>query len=346
MSLPSILGDAAVMAACNGIENGIHGIAMATDAYFTRKYANQMHQKNIARFEECSEATNKNMDKLGELELEILKSLEKFSDVFEIIQNRPQFMQYSKDGVEIPEYDGDELKKVSIGADVLIGGLGGVALGTAGGFAAAGATKAAVMALGCASTGKKISELKGIAAKNATLAALGGGSRSTGGGGMELGKTMLNVSSASFGLQIGGTVFDLVGASLLNKAEATVEQANEAATEIERINDYLISLSRAAYNYNKSLESIQKIYKGHFDRLQWIIEIEEKTDWNTFTDKEKLLTENTVLLVGLLYKMCKVNLVLKSEDDTEMDTVNSEEISKIMKDAEQFVEERGFKIPA
>ena len=38
----------------------------------------------------------------------------------------------SKNGVNIPKYDGEELKKVSIGAGVLLGGIGGAALGTAG----------------------------------------------------------------------------------------------------------------------------------------------------------------------------------------------------------------------
>lgn len=56
----------------------------------------------------------------------------------------------------------------------MVGGLGGALLGTAGGFAASGATTAAVMALGTASTGTAISTLSGAAATNATLAALGG----------------------------------------------------------------------------------------------------------------------------------------------------------------------------
>ena len=74
------------------------------------------------------------------------------------------------------------LKKVSIGAGVLLGGLGGAAVGTAGGFAAAGATTSAVMALGTASTGTAIASLSGAAATNATLAALGGGAIAAGAG--------------------------------------------------------------------------------------------------------------------------------------------------------------------
>ena len=56
----------------------------------------------------------------------------------------------------MPHYDKEEISKVSVGAGVLMCGIGGAALGTAGGFAAAGATTAAVMALGTASTGTAI----------------------------------------------------------------------------------------------------------------------------------------------------------------------------------------------
>ena len=64
--------------------------------------------------------------------------------MFEQIKNRLTFENYSKNGVTLPRYDGEELKEVSIGAGVLLGGLDGAGLGVAGGFAAAGATTAAV----------------------------------------------------------------------------------------------------------------------------------------------------------------------------------------------------------
>ena len=41
----------------------------------------------------------------------------------------------------------------------------------------------------------------------------------------------------------------------------------------------------------------------------------DRTDYRTYSEKEKIILENTVLLVTLLYEMCKVKLVLQSEDD-------------------------------
>lgn len=69
-------------------------------------------------------------------------------------------------------------------------GVANVGAGAAGVGAAAGAY-AAVGAFGTASTGAAISGLSGIAARNATLAWLGGGSLTSGGGGIAVGTATL-----------------------------------------------------------------------------------------------------------------------------------------------------------
>ena len=143
MPLPLILGGAAAAAAAAGVGSAIHGGVKMKKAHDTMKSAEQRHQDNIARFEAQNKQTTEAMDALGKKELEILESFQKFSDIFDRIQNRPEFQEYSKDDVKIPMYNAEELKEVSVGAGVLLGGLGGAALGTAGGFAAAGATTAA-----------------------------------------------------------------------------------------------------------------------------------------------------------------------------------------------------------
>lgn len=162
MPLPLILGGAAAAAAAAGVGSAIHGGVKMKKAHDTMKSAEQRHQDNIARFEAQNKQTTEAMDALGKKELEILESFQKFSDIFDRIQNRPEFQEYSKDDVKIPMYNAEELKEVSVGAGVLLGGLGGAALGTAGGFAAAGATTAAVMAFGTASTGTAIASLTAL----------------------------------------------------------------------------------------------------------------------------------------------------------------------------------------
>ena len=64
MPLPFILGAAAAIAAVGGVGSGIHGAVKMKDANDTMKAADSRHKKNIARFEDTSEITNKAMDKL------------------------------------------------------------------------------------------------------------------------------------------------------------------------------------------------------------------------------------------------------------------------------------------
>lgn len=336
MPLPLILGIGAAIAAAGGVGTGIHGGVKMKEANDTMKSADTRHKNNIKRFEEQNVVTSKKMDKLGEKELKILKSFTDFSDVFEKIKNRPEFKPYKKDGVEIPEYNSEELKKVSVGAGVLLGGIGGSVVGTAGGFAAAGATTAAVMALGTASTGTAIATLSGVAATNATLAALGGGALAAGGGGMALGTTLLGAATLGVGLLVGGVIFSVTGSSLSGKADEAWSQMKRAEKEIDKIVIYMIELSEISKEYRKTLKAVNKTYKRHFEQLITIVNVNKKTDWKEFTIEEKLITENCALLVGLLYNMCKVQLVLKSEDENKPNQINHKEIEKSLEDVDKL----------
>lgn len=337
MPLPLALAIAAGIAGVTGVGSGIHGAKKMKDANDTLKAAEARHKRNIAKFEQTSEKANKKMDELGKLELEILSSFEKFADTIEKIQNRPQFKEYKMEGVKLPEYDKEELKKVSIGAGVLLGGLGGAAIGTAGGFAAAGATTSAVMALGTASTGTAIASLSGVAATNATLAALGGGAISAGGGGIALGTTMLSATTLGVGLLVGGVIFNVVGGSMSNKADEAWSQMKKAEGTIETICTYLNKLRTTANRYIGSLNKVNEKYQENFQMISNVVDVQHKVDWNDFTEEEKINLQNTVLLVGLLYKMCQVKLVNKAKNDNEINTVNTKIVDETLNESENVM---------
>lgn len=339
MPLPIILGAVAATAGVIGVGTGLHGASKMKDASDTIEAAENRHKSNTAKFEMISEMTSKKMDELGTLELTILKEFDMFSNTIEKIQNRPQFQKYQRTDITLPKYDKEELEKVSIGAGVILGALGGAALGTAGGFAAAGATTSAVTTFGTASTGTVISALKGEAAKKAVLAALGGGSIKVGGGGIALGTKILSTTSLGLGLMVGGILFSLKGESMSEKADATYEEMKKAEKTIETICTYLSELQDTAEEYIESLKRIKNLYYKWFAWLSFTVNQGNKTDWNLFTKEEKIATENTVLLVGLLYKMCQVNIVEKAKNENEMNTINKVEIEKTMNNAKQIEKE-------
>jgi len=338
--IPIIIGAAAAAAAGTGAVNGIRGGIKMKNAKDTMEFADSWHRKNLENFEKQNAITISTMDALGKKELKILKSFESFSDVFEQIHGRPQFAEYSIGDVEIPEYDGEKLKEVAVGAGVLLGGLSGAAAGTASGFAAAGATTSAVMVVGTASTGTAIASLSGAAAVNATLAAIGGGAIAAGGGGIALGTVILSGATFGVALLVGGIVFSITGSALSKQADEAFNQMKEADAQIRIICDYLADLKDAATRFKSMLAKVEKAYKEHLAQLKKIVIDEKKTSWQRFNKKEKTITENSALLVGLLYEMCKVQMVIASDNETDPNSLNSEEIDVMVTSAEKFLHSR------
>ena len=73
----------------------------------------------------------------------------------------------------------------------------------------------------------------------------------------------------------------------------------------------------------------------NFARISFTVNNVHITDWSLSTAEEKKALENTVLLVGLLYKMCQVNLVIKAENENEINKINIQAVNEVMQDAEK-----------
>lgn len=334
MPIPFIV---AAVTTITGVGVCIHGIANTKKANDTIKNAQARHEKNYERLEDQNKQTNEKMDQLGKLELDILASFEKFAATMKKLQINSEFKKYTRE-TSLPQYDPEELKRVYVGAGVLLGGLGGAALGTAGGFAAAGAARTAAMALGTASTGTAIASLNGVAAVNATLAALGSGSLAAGGGGMALGSTILGASTLGLGLLVGGIIFNFTGKKLSGKAEEAWLQMKKAEWKINKICNYLKELSAIGNDYLMVLKKVNYTYQKHLNWMDREVNTYGRRE-KDFTDEELLRIENTILLVALLYKMCKVNLVEKSRTENDMNTINKQAVQNSIQEAEDFLED-------
>ena len=110
----------------------------------------------------------------------------------------------------------------------------------------------------------------------------------------------------------------------------------EAEKEIKKICDYLTRLDYAARTYHRVLVRVDKIYQKYLEKLEDLVCIQQKTFWQAYTANEKRIVENTVLLVNLLYQMNKVQLVLKTEEENALNTVNEEEIRNQKKMQSRF----------
>lgn len=344
MAIPVIMAVGGGTAAMVGIAKTIKATKKIKNASEKKGRADEIRENIKEKFEWEMTTTSNLLDDIGKRELEILLSFDKFSDLIERIQNRPNFQELKLDKIQIPEYEIGELREISNGAKVLLGGIGGAAAGTAGGFAAAGAISSAVMTLGTASTGTAISTLSGVAATNATLAVIGGGTVAAGGGGMALGTIMLGISSLGAGLMVGGIIFNIAGSKIFDQAEKAYELAEEAKEKTRKICNYLSELNEYATEFLEYLKRIEKIYRNSLQKLEDIVNVEDKRDWQEFTLEEKRDTQNTVLLVGILYKICNVKLVLKAEQEDSLNIVNREDISNAVELARSYGREENMAV--
>lgn len=334
MPLPLFLIIGGSILGASGIGAGIAGGVKMKQANDTMQSAQSMHKDNINRFEKSNTLALKAMDKLGETELKVLNTFEDFSDTWSKITNPPKLDDINISSVSLPEFTPKKLKEVSIGAGVALGSAGSAAAGTLGGFAAAGATTAAVAALGTASTGTAIASLSGAAATNAILAALGGGAIAAGGGGVALGTAVLGVSSAGIGLLIGGIVFSVAGKSKSDKADDAYFQACEEKKKVDELCDYISRLNDLADRYNVSIENVKKRYMEFLGNLKETLE--NKTNFKEFTATEKKNVELLARTAKLLFAMCRVNIVIQSNKKDGINALNTAEAEPLMRQAEEI----------
>ena len=325
MALPIILGVAAFIAAGGGIGAGVKGVIDTKKANETMDAARRRNEKNLAEFCEAEKMAKGKMEKLGELEMTTAKDFRRFSEAFEKIKNRPQFSDL-KLNADIPPFDFNEIRIVSVAAGAFIGAAAGGVTGAVFGTAAAAGTTAAVMALGTASTGTAIASLSGAAATKAALAAIGGGSLAAGGGGIALGTTILGASTLGVGLLVGGAIFAFAGAKMKEKADEVFSAMLKNEQEICKNIGYFSRLSMTADILTSAIEKISRIYDTKVS--QFILLVNREKDWNSYTSDEQLLVENTICVVSVLHKLINTPLlkVIKTDDkgnplETDLDSM-------------------------
>jgi transcriptional regulator with XRE-family HTH domain len=140
----------------------------------------------------------------------------RFVDIAKGIENAPLPKMPPQDELAVSDDSAEDARATAAGMSLLsqkitgalVGGAGGAATGAAVGGAAAYAAFTGVTMFGTASTGAAISGLSGIAATNATLAVLGGGTLAAAGGGIAAGSLLLTgIVAAPIAILAAGGLF-------------------------------------------------------------------------------------------------------------------------------------------
>lgn len=154
----------------------------------------------------------------------------RFADWLERNEHLVKRLNFKKvDGVRIRV---PNIPKYVAGVKHIRDGIGGLVAAVGAGASAPAAALWGVSAFASAGTGTAISSLSGIAAQNAMLAWLGGGTLAAGGGGVAAGAAVLGAVTILPALLIGGFTMGIVGAQAKTKSRKFVALTK---LEIERL---------------------------------------------------------------------------------------------------------------
>ena len=148
----------------------------------------------------------------------------------------------------------------------------------------------------------------------------------------------LGVGAAAFGINslalgpgilVGGVVLCVKGVSLSGKASKNKREAKKLKEEVDRIVAYHSRLRDAANQLFQSMEAVKPHYISHLSALKTLVSL--KTDFTQYTKDEQVLVQNTIMLVLLIHEMCKVKLVQRAEKEDSLETVNAQEVNRVIK---------------
>ena len=305
--IPVVLGGASLLAGAFGAKKGY-------DAYSDKKDADRYNKNASAIFEESQNAldkqrktTNSDIVKFGEYKLGIFNSsMLKFIDIFSRIVN----FEYEQDmGLDdefnVTEKEFEALKAAILDIKTMLGGgVASVGAGAAAGFGAFGLTGA----LATASTGTAIGSLSGVAATNATLAWLGGGSLASGGLGMAGGMAVLGGLVTGPALAVAGWVLSAKAEAAKNEAYSNLQKARA----IEESNKTVILQLQSVSNTIKSVMNTLSKLTGFFnDPLLKNLEnlVNENNDASLYSQAQRAVVENALYMAQTIKNLLSVALM-------------------------------------
>lgn len=176
-------------------------LASVMTAYEQRKSANEKKEKadkiveeTTKKIEQVRFLANNRLETFGRVRCEMLKTtVGRFIRIVNSLKNSVKAKEYNLySSLSVKENDFKELETVEMnGSNILTTAATGGSVAAAVLAGVPVAVNASVAALCSASTGTAISQLSGAAARQATLAWLGGGSAAAGGGGVAAGTVVL-----------------------------------------------------------------------------------------------------------------------------------------------------------
>ena len=223
MPIPLIIGAAALVAGGYGVKKGLDAKSDFDRAERIGNRAKERHENAVRSLDEEKDKTNRLFTELGKLKVNIFSS--QIKHLVDVIKRSKKARSSLKDfdqqinDLDLPEMEAMVLSGLEIEKGLASGAVSGALMGL-GAYGSVGL-------LASASTGTAIASLSGVAATNATLAWLGGGSLAAGGFGIAGGTAVL-------GGIVAGPAIAITGLVLASKAEKALSEATTYDANVDK----------------------------------------------------------------------------------------------------------------
>lgn len=290
MPLPLLLGVAAVGLAGWGVKKGIDAAGDFSDAKEINEDAKSIYAVAESSLDDSREKTQNLLESLGRRKEGLYRDgIIPFVETFSRIKN-VDFREIDVwDNLSMGDFKSELLRvrEIALQMEEALGG--GVAAGVSGALAGMAAYGSVGLLGGAASTGTAISGLSGVAATNATLAWLGGGSLATGGFGIAGGTAVLGGIIAAPVLLVGGLMLASRAEEAKENARSNRAKARAAAEAMETAESATRAIGRKTAEVDRTLRRLDEDFLApDLESLRDLVE--EETDYRRYSraDKERV----------------------------------------------------------
>lgn len=269
---------------------GAFGAKKGYDAYSDQSTANSVNEDATELIEAAKKKDkkykkhcNEAITSLGYQKVFVLdNSVKEFLETFSKIRNKASFKEANFDDFSEGKAQYNDLKELSSMATSIAGGL---ASGSVAGAITAFGAYGAVSTFAAASTGTAISTLGGVAATNATLAFLGGGTLAAGGLGVAGGMAVLGGLVAAPALAIIGVFASSKASANKDEAYSNLAKAEEYSEAVKTACVAISTIRRKAAMYERVLMRLDALFAPLVSKMTEIVE-NSGTDASTYTEDE------------------------------------------------------------
>lgn len=303
MAVPIIFGGVALASGAYGLYKGTKGAIDQKKASNVNEEAKRIVNEANDKVEAQRELTFKTLEDYGQRKLRAFDGvISDFIESFERLKNVDLINSPELDKLKIEDFSNKTLTGLRGDYQAIKDAGLGLGAGVSGGAALAFGAYNGTMLLASASTGTAISSLSGVAATNATLAWLGGGSLAAGGGGMALGTTILGGIVVGPALAIFGHILGNKGEEAINLAYSNIEQAKTIEEEAGLVASKLKTIQEVSSLANSTFSKVSSNLRRQVEKLNDVID-NYGEDFASFNQNSRDVVFKTVKFAQLIKAM-------------------------------------------